>query len=171
MDPALGKPALHDIFFDLLDRDRWLIDSENAGCFARRGTNPAGEFREIVGRVQLANGFSPTPPIDEIVPIGNQVVDGASGLAKGHATIHAARALGPKSLFRKIEVDLEPIIDPLRDWPPRRKFAPIFQESRVLTHVAPAHLRLARPAGHLGCRVDGGGLLRALVCVRAEKLL
>jgi hypothetical protein len=53
MDPALDKPALHDIFLDLLDRDRGLIDPQHARRFARRWTNPAGEFREVVGRVQL----------------------------------------------------------------------------------------------------------------------
>ena len=138
MDPAFGKPALHDIFFDLLDRDRRLIDSQHARRFARRGTNPAGEFREVVGRVQLANRLFPTPVINQIVPIGNQVVDGTSRLAKRHAAIHAARALGTKILFGEIEIDLEPIIDALRNWTSRGKLARVFQKSRVLTHVAPA---------------------------------
>ncbi len=136
-DPAFLESALHDIFFDLLDGDGGLRDPEHTRRFARRWTNAAGEFREVVGRVQLPQRLFPTPVIHQIVPIGNQVVDGTSGLAKGHATIHAARALRAKLLFGKIEIDFEPVVDALGNWTPRGKLALVFQEARDLTHVAP----------------------------------
>src|ERR1700690_1215254 len=115
MDPSLGKSAFHDIFFDLLDRDRRLIDPQNARSFAGRGANSAGKFREVVSRVQLANRLFPMPVVYQIVPVGDQVVDWAARLAEGHATVHAARALGPKTRFGEIEVDFEPVIDALRN--------------------------------------------------------
>src|SRR5450759_1548540 len=170
MDPAFVKSALHDIFLDLLDRDRRLIDAQHTRRFAWRWTNPAGEFREIVGRVQLPHRFFPTPVIDEIVPIGNQVVDGTSCLAKGHATVHAAGTLGAKLCFGKIEIDLEPIVDALRNRTSRGKLARVFQESGVLTHVAPAGPGPERPSADLGYTAGGGGSLRALACVRGERL-
>src|ERR1700685_95483 len=101
MNPAFDKTSLHDIVFDLLNGDCGLIDSEHARSFTRCGTNAPGEFREVIGGVQLADRFSPTSAIDEIIPVGNQIVDGASRLAKGNATIHAARALRANFLFRK----------------------------------------------------------------------
>ena len=97
-----------------------------------------GEFREVVGRVQLPDRFFPASAIHQIVPIGNEIVDGTSGLAERHAAIHAARALRAKVFFRKIEIDLEPVVDALRHWTPRCKFARVFQEPGGLTHVAPA---------------------------------
>src|SRR5258706_9596186 len=137
-DPAFEKPAFHDIFLDLLDRDRRLVDPQHARRFARCWTNPPGELRKVVSRVQLANRLFPTPVIHKIVPIRNQVVDGTSCLAKRNAAVHAARALGSKILFGKIEIDLEPVIDALSDRTSRGKLARVFQEPRVLTHVAPA---------------------------------
>src|SRR5208337_3111883 len=137
-DPAFVKPALHDIFFNLLDCDWRLVDPEHTRRFTRRWTNPAGEFREVVGRVQLPDRLFPTSVINEIVPIGNQIVDRTPRLAKGHATVHAARALGAKIRFGKIEIDFKPIVDALSNRTSRGKLARVFQESRVLTHVAPA---------------------------------
>src|SRR5713101_8087703 len=170
MDPALNKPALHDIFFDLLDRDRRLVDPQHTRGFARRWTNPAGEFREVVGRVQLANCLFPTPVINQIVPIRNQVVDRTSCLAKRHAAVHAARTLGSKILFRKILIDLEPVIDALSNWTSRSKLTRIFQEPRVLTHVAPAGTWTEQPSGDSGYKAGVCGSLRAYACARGGKL-
>ena len=170
MDPAFGKSALHDIFFDLLNRDWRLIDPQHTRRFARRGTNAAGEFREVVGRVQLPNRIFPMAVINQIVPIGNQVVDGTSGLTKGHAAVHAARALGAKIRFGKIDVDFEPIVDALSDWTTRGELARVFQKSRVFTHVAPARAKTERRAADSGYRAGAGGSFRALACVRGGRL-
>ena len=130
-DPAFQKPALHDIFLDLLDRDRRLVDPQHTRRFARRWTNPPREFREVVGRVQLAHRFFPASVVHEVVPIRNQVVDGTSCLAKRNAAVHAARTLGSKILFRKILIDLEPIVDALSNWTSRGKFARVVEETIV----------------------------------------
>ena len=92
-NPAFLESALDDVFFDLLDRHRRLIDAEHARGFAGRGTNSSGKFREIVGGVQLADGLFPASAINQIIPVRNEIVDRASGVAERHAAIHAARAL------------------------------------------------------------------------------
>src|SRR5260370_6220179 len=169
-DPAFDKPVLNDIFFDLLDRNRRLVNPQHTRRFARRGTNPPGEFRKIVSRVQLANRLFPTPVIDQIVPIRNQVVDGTSRLTEGHAAVHAARALSSQLFFGKVLIDLEPVVDALRNWTPRGNLARVFQESRALTHVAPPGAWTVRPSGDSGYKAGVCGSLRAHVCVRGGRL-
>ena len=78
-DPALCQAVVDDRALDVLDRDRWPFNAEHARAFARRRTNPAGEFREIVGLVQALERFFPKSAIDQIVPFRNQVVDRATG--------------------------------------------------------------------------------------------
>ena len=82
---ALRDGAVGDLAFDGLDGDRIVVDVERAGRFARRRTDAAGEFREIVGRVQVARGFVPVAAIDQIVPVRNLVVDRAAGRRAGDA--------------------------------------------------------------------------------------
>ena len=52
-DLAFLEGAVDDGLLDLLDGDRRLVDAQHARGFAGRGTDAAGEFREIVGGVQL----------------------------------------------------------------------------------------------------------------------
>ena len=113
-DPAFEKAALDDVLFDLLDRDRRLVDAEHARGFAGRGTDAAGELGEIVGGVQLADGFFPAAAIDQIVPVGNEIVDGTAGVAERNAAIHAARALLAQLFFREILIDFEPVVHALQ---------------------------------------------------------
>ena len=89
------------------------VDAEHARGFARRGTDATGEFGEIVGGVQLADGVFPAAAIDEIVPVGDEVADGTSRLAEGDAAIHAARALLADLVFGKILINLEPVVHAL----------------------------------------------------------
>src|SRR5580658_6398447 len=169
MNPAFVKSPVHDIFFDLLDGYRRLIDAEYAGGLTRCWTNPAGEFREVVGCMQLPHCFLPTSVINQIVPIGNQIVDGTSRLTKGHAAIHAARALSAKIRFGEIEVDFEPVVDALSDRTPGSMFPRVFQEAGVLTHAAPAPPGPWRQRADLECTAVAGGSLRALACARGGK--
>ena len=50
--PALRPRPVDDLDLDLLDRHRVGVDAEHAGALARRRAEPAGELREVVGRVQ-----------------------------------------------------------------------------------------------------------------------
>src|SRR5579872_1225187 len=144
VDPAFAESTLDDIFLVLLDRDRGLIDAQHAGGFAGRGTDASGEFGKVVGGVQLANRFLPTAAIDEIVPVGNQIVDRASCLAEGNPTIHTARALIAQSFLGKVDIDFEPIIHALYHRTARGMFSRVFKEAGGFTHAVPARVESAR---------------------------
>ena len=58
-------------------------DAEHAGAFARRRAGAAGELREIVRLVQAIERILPAAVVDEVVPLGNQVVDRATGSRSG----------------------------------------------------------------------------------------
>jgi len=135
-DPALLPATVDDGAFDGFDGDRVVVDVERAGGLARRRADAAGEFRKVVGRVQVARGLFPVAGIDQIVEIRNLVVDRAARRARrhragavaiGNAAIHAARglvagvllaqgddelmialhALGDVSVFPIVTVDLQ----------------------------------------------------------------
>src|SRR5438477_11504287 len=140
LDPAVGEGAIDDGAFDGLDGDRVVVDVQRAGRLARRRTDAAGEFGKVVGRVQVARGFFPVALIDEVVEIGDLVVDRAARRTRRHRTgavaiwnaaIHAARglvlgvflaqrndefavvlhALGDRRVLAFIAVDLEKTCD------------------------------------------------------------
>ena len=168
-NPAFLKSAIHYVFFNLLDRDWGLIDPQNAGGLARGWTNSSSEFRKIIRCVQLADRFFPASVIHQIVPVGDQIVDGTSSLAERNAAVHAARTLRAKFFFGKIEIDLKPIIDALRYGTSQGKLAREFQKSRVLTHVA------SRPqpepwATESEYRAEVCGSVQERACVHGEIL-
>ena len=92
-DPALFPRLVDDRVLDRLDADRIVVDAQRAGFFARRRTDAAGEFREIVGRVQRLDRPLPVLLVNQVVAVRNDVVDRAAGHAKRDAAVHAARAL------------------------------------------------------------------------------
>ena len=83
----LRDGAIGDRAFDRFDGDRVLVDVERAGRFARRRADPAGDFRKIVGRMQIARGLVPVAGIDEVVPVGDLVVDRAARRAGRSAPV------------------------------------------------------------------------------------
>ncbi len=156
---------------DELDGDRRLIDAQDAGGFARRGADAAGELRKVVGGVQAADRALPAVVVDQVVPVGDEVVDRAAGVAEGHAAVHAARALLALLLFRKWLVDFEPVLDALFRLAARRLFALNFKKSCDLTHAAPP--RWPPPRGDEGAGRTRRPLRRAerraRACTRAGR--
>src|ERR1700692_2079533 len=74
--------------------------------------------------MQIARGLVPVAHIDEVVPIGDLIVDrtsrGAGGdrtgaLAIGHAAIHAARGLVDIILVRQRQNEFAPVVNTFRD--------------------------------------------------------
>ena len=90
-NPALLERPLDDRQLDVLDRHRIVVDAEDARAFARRRAQPAGEVREVVGRVQAIARRLPAVPVDEIVPVRNLVAERAALVAERDAAVHAAR--------------------------------------------------------------------------------
>ena len=72
--------------------------------------------------------------IDQIVPVGNDVIYGTSGVTEGNAAIHAARGLRAYFVFGKLVIDFEVVVDALFDGAANRKFPREFLEAGDLTH-------------------------------------
>ena len=69
------------------------VDVQRAGGLARRRTDAAGEVREVVGRVRDLDRFLPVATVNQIIPVGNDVVHRTAVVAERDAAVHAARAL------------------------------------------------------------------------------
>src|SRR5204862_4357745 len=93
--------AVDDRAFYGFYRDRVIVDVQRAGGLARRRADAAGEFREIVGRVQGHQRLAPLVAVDQIVPVRDQIVDRAALMTERDAAIHAARRLGAQDRLRK----------------------------------------------------------------------
>ena len=98
------------------------IMPDRAGPLAGRRADAAGELGEVVGLVQAVERLAPQPTVDQVVPLGDQVVDRAAGghavdqlpgLAEGNAAVHAARALHLELALVKVQVKLVPVLDAL----------------------------------------------------------
>jgi hypothetical protein len=85
--------GVDDLVLDRLDADRIVVDAQRAGGLARRRADAAGEFREVVGRMQVLERLAVVAVIDQVVPVRDDVVDRAAVVAERDAAIHAARAL------------------------------------------------------------------------------
>src|SRR5262249_34699689 len=107
--PALLKGTIHDGAFDGLDGNGVVVDVERTRGLAGRRTDTTGELRKIVGRVQITGGFLPVTHVDEIVPIRDLVIDGASGMTIRDTAVHAARGLAAGFGFRQRQYELAPM--------------------------------------------------------------
>src|SRR5215212_6533562 len=92
-DPALLEPARDDGQLDLLDRDGVVVDVEDAGGLAWRGADQPRELGEVVRGVELHERVAPTVPVDEVVPVRDQVAERAALVTEGDPAVHAAGAL------------------------------------------------------------------------------
>ena len=166
LDPAFFPCAVDDGFFDQFDRDGRFVDPQDARRFAWRGANAPGKLRKIISGMEDADRILPAVAIDEIVPVRNDVVDRAARVAERNAAIHAARALHAHFFFRERLVDLEIIVNALRDRTPRRHFTRVFLEAGDLTHESPGLAReWFRPAPPR--RSPGFAECPGRVCIRA----
>jgi hypothetical protein len=90
--------------------------------------------------VKTINGFSPLSIVDEIVPLGNEVVDGATrvSLAKGCTTVHAASSLDfafhicVMQIVVHGRIQFSPIHDTLQGTTVRFRVALVVQETTQL---------------------------------------
>ena len=136
-DPALVPGPLDDLVLDPLDGHRQLVDPEHARRLARSRAEPPGELGEVVGGVQALHGVGPVVPVDEVVPLGDQVPEWAAVVAEGDAAVHAARALLLGRLLVEGLVDLAPVPQPDRHRPAPGQRAPELEEPGRLTHARP----------------------------------
>ena len=76
---------------DGFDADRVIVDVQGAGCFAGSRANSAGEFGEVIGGVQGIKGCAIITAVNQIIPVRDNIVNGATCRAEGCTAVHAAR--------------------------------------------------------------------------------
>ena len=138
-EPVLPRPV-DDGVLDVLDGNGAVDEARDAAALAGGGTHAAGELGEVVGFVQALNRILPLAVVHEVVPLGDEVVDGAAGvgLAEGRAAVHAPGGLdlalegGVVELVSLDGVELAPIQDPLEGAPVRLRIALVVQEPTQL---------------------------------------
>ena len=137
MNPSLLPGALDDTALDELNRDGGLIDAQHAGRLAGRGADAAGEFGKVVGGVKPTDSRLPAAVVNQIVPVGNEVINRAAGVTEGHPAVHAAGSLLALLLLGDWLVDLEPVVKAVLDLAAGGLFALNLQKSCHLTHATP----------------------------------
>ena len=137
LDPSLIPSVVDNVELNLLDADCVVVDRQHAGRLTGGGAEPAGEFREVVSGVQPVDSVAPLTAKHEIVPVGDDVPQGAAVLTEGDATVHASSGLLLQVVNWKLVVYLKPIAQTLIYGAPLRRLALKLQESGWLSHVRP----------------------------------
>ena len=117
LNPVVLERVLDDRELNRLDRHRVVVDAEHARAFARRRAQSSGPLREVVGRMQPIARRLPALAVDEIVPVGDHVAQGAALMAERNPAVHAARALVAHLLVGLGQIHFLPVPDALGDRP------------------------------------------------------
>ena len=135
--PALFPGLVGDGAFDGLDGDRHVFQVQRTRRLARRWADPAGEFGEIVGGMQVQRRIPPVAVIDEVVPVRDLVVHRAAAMAIGDAAIHAARRLPADIALLQRDDEFAEMPHAVRSGGIGAVLALDFQKARDLTHRVP----------------------------------
>jgi hypothetical protein len=127
--------VIDDGKLDGLDGDGVVVDPQHAGALAWSGAKRAGELGEVVGGVEPDDGLLPFVPVDEVVPVGNEVAERTALMAEGNAAVHAPRALLAELVGRPRQHDLPPVPQPLLHGAIGLLVALELEESGNLAHV------------------------------------
>src|ERR1700693_6224007 len=134
--PILLEGVVDDLDLDLLDRHRVLIDAQHARRLARRGAQPAGELREVVGGVQPVGGVAPAVGAHQVVPLGDQVTERTTVVTERDSAVHAARRLNTQRGMVEVVVYLSPVEDAQRNRPPLGQLSlAMLQEPSGISHA------------------------------------
>ena len=146
-DPAFGEAAVDDRVLDVLDRHRRIGDAQHARAFARGRAGAAGELGKVVRLVQPIERVLPAALVDQVVPLGNEIVDRAArfALAKRHAAIHAARTLRAQVQLGRRGEDFQEILRPLQRIAIRHRLPLEFFKACGFAHELPAMIHATRP--------------------------
>ena len=145
LHPAVGKAFFDDGQLVVVHRHTVAVQAAGAGGFAERRAHPARELREIVGLRQTGQRLPPVAVPDLVVPLRDQVVQGAAaehaaeigaGLAEGHAAVHAAARLADALLLIQGRMKLRKIADALHRLHAGIHTAFKFQKSCRFSHFA-----------------------------------
>jgi hypothetical protein len=133
-DPAALPRALGQLFLDVLDGHRRAVEPEHARRLARRRAQPAGELREVVGRVEPPPRRLPLIAPQPIVEVGDRVAERTALHAERHAAVHAATGLLTKLGLGLMTLDLAPVEHAQRDRSAKGVVARPLEEAGGLAH-------------------------------------
>ena len=150
-NPALVPSTVDDLAFDRLDRHRIVLDVQSTRRLAGGGADAAGEFREIVGGLQVIQRLAPLVAINQGVEIRDLVVHRAALVTERNPAIHAARGLLLQLGLRQRLDEFFPGLQAFGHGVVPAVMALDLQEAGGLAHVVPLRLVLfGRDGG--GCR-------------------
>jgi hypothetical protein len=136
LDPTFLEGTVNDGDFDGFYVDgRFIgVHPQGAGILARSRAKPAGELGEIVRGMEALNGLFPAVPVNQVVPVRNDIAQGAALVAKGDPAIHAAGGLILQMGRLKRKDIFLPIFDALFHWTLVDIFPPMLHESGWFSH-------------------------------------
>src|SRR5699024_5145475 len=147
--PAFFKGAFHNGKFHVFNCHGVIVDAQYAGAFARGGAQAAGKFGEIVCRVQAVVGFAPAVLAYQVIPLGDDIAQGAALVTEGDSAVHAAGGLLFNLASGGLFVDLAVIHQAQWDWAVRRGCAVKLLKSVWISHYFTASmiaLLISRPS-------------------------
>lgn len=111
--PALLETSVNDGALDGLDANGVFVDAENASTLAGSRANTTSELGEVVGHEETVEGVLPLVLENKLVPLGNDVGDGATSirLAEGDTAVHAASGLILELVLVESLRKLGPVLD------------------------------------------------------------
>ena len=118
--PALIEGVVDDLDLDLLDGHRIGVDAEHTGGLTRGRAQPPGELREVVGGVQPVDRILPTVPVDQVVPLRDEVAQRTAVVAERDSAIHTPRCLLLQGSVIEVLIDLVPVAQTQRHRPTLR---------------------------------------------------
>ena len=117
-NPALLESSLDDLVLDVPDEDRFIADSEGARRLARRRTQTAGDFGEVVRRMEQTARLLPPPLEDQFIEVGNEIAERAARpVTERDAAIHAPPCLLNDFVRRERQIQLLEVVNPFFDRP------------------------------------------------------
>src|SRR5439155_1720717 len=97
---------------------------------------PARELGEVVRPVELRDRLGEVVAVDEVVPVRDQVAEGAAAVTERHAALHAARTLGAQLEEWQRADELAVVADALGRVALGRLRAVVLEEAAKLAHQA-----------------------------------
>src|SRR6185436_9050154 len=89
------------------------------------------------GRMQHIDGRLPVLPVNQVVPVRNDVVDRAACHAERDAAVHATRALDTRLLVREMQDELAVVLDAFALVLGGFRQPLVFHEAGDLSHSSP----------------------------------
>src|SRR3989338_9299459 len=115
--PRFDKLSLEGLFNDgkfvFADSNRIIIDPQDAGILAGSRADPAGDFRQVVGRIKQGKSAGPIARHHLFVPFGDVVSERTAPMAEGGAAVHTTAGLLLRLFLFTQDKNRTVILDPL----------------------------------------------------------